>query len=78
MTGIAAIQAALHLGRLPEDLRIVGFDGIPEGNKLHPSLTTVCQQSAEKGRVAGRIFMRDLPDEDVLLPTQLLIRESCP
>ncbi|MDX1458187.1 MAG: LacI family DNA-binding transcriptional regulator [Marinobacter sp.] len=76
---LAAIRAALQLGlRVPEDVRIVGFDGIPEGANLHPSLTTVCQQSAEKGRVAARILLGEQEDQSVLLPTCLRIRESCP
>ncbi|WP_227500185.1 LacI family DNA-binding transcriptional regulator [Marinobacter nanhaiticus] len=77
--GLAAIQVALQMKlRIPEDLRIVGFDGIPEGNTLHPSLTTVYQQSAEKGRVAARIFLGEQEDQNVLIPTRLLVRESCP
>ncbi|MDK8462803.1 LacI family DNA-binding transcriptional regulator [Marinobacter sp. SS13-12] len=76
---LAAIQAALQMGlRVPEDVRIVGFDGIPEGANLHPSLTTVYQQSAEKGRTAARIFLGEKEDRNVLLPTCLLVRESCP
>jgi DNA-binding LacI/PurR family transcriptional regulator len=64
--------------RVPEDVRIVGFDGIPEGANIHPSLTTVYQQSAEKGRIAARIFLGEQEDANVLLPTCLLVRESCP
>ena len=76
---LAAIQAALQMGlKVPEDLRIVGFDGIPEGANLHPSLTTVYQQSAEKGRIAARLFLGEEPDRNVLLPTCLQVRESCP
>lgn len=76
---LAAIQAALQMGlKVPEDLRIVGFDGIPEGANLHPSLTTVYQQSAEKGRIAARLFLGEQEDRNVLLPTCLQIRESCP
>lgn len=76
---LAAIQAALQMGlRVPEDLRVVGFDGIPEGANIHPSLTTVYQQSAEKGRTAARIFLGEQEDRNVLLRTRLLVRESCP
>ncbi|TBW51263.1 LacI family transcriptional regulator [Marinobacter halodurans] len=76
---LAAIQVALQMKlRIPEDLRIVGFDGIPEGNTLHPSLTTVYQQSAEKGRMAARLFLGEEQDRNVLIPTRLLVRESCP
>lgn len=77
--GLAAIQAALQMGlRVPDDVRVVGFDGIPEGANIHPSLTTVYQQSAEKGRVAARIFLGEQEDRNVLLQTHLQVRESCP
>ncbi|MFO7529235.1 MAG: LacI family DNA-binding transcriptional regulator [Marinobacter sp.] len=77
--GLATIQAALQMGlRVPEDVRVVGFDGIPEAANIHPSLTTVYQQSAEKGRVAARIFLGEQEDRNVLLQTHLLVRESCP
>jgi DNA-binding LacI/PurR family transcriptional regulator len=76
---IAALRAALQLGiRVPEMLHIVGFDGIPEASILHPTLTTVSQQSAEKGRLAARILLGEIEDRDVLLPTELVIGESCP
>lgn len=76
---LAVIQAALQMGlRIPEDVRVVGFDGIPEGANIHPSLTTVYQQSAEKGRIAARIFLGEQEDRNVMLPTCLQIRESCP
>ena len=76
---LAAIQVALQMGlKVPEDVRVVGFDGIPEGANLHPSLTTVYQQSAEKGRTAARLFLGEQEDRNVLLPTCLEIRESCP
>ncbi|HET8848392.1 MAG TPA: LacI family DNA-binding transcriptional regulator [Marinobacter sp.] len=76
---LAAIQAALQMGlKVPEDVRVVGFDGIPEGANIHPSLTTVYQQSAEKGRIAARIFLGEQEDRNVLLPTCLQVRESCP
>lgn len=76
---IAALRVASQLGiRVPDDLHIVGFDGIPEGRTLHPTLTTVSQQSEEKGRLAARILLGDAEDRDVMMPTELVIGESCP
>lgn len=76
---IAAVQAALQMGlRVPEDLQVVGFDGIPEAENLHPTITTVHQQSVEKGRVAAELFLGLREAKDVMLDTEVVIRESCP
>lgn len=76
---IATLQTALQMGlRVPEDIRIVGFDGIPETQNLHPSITTVHQYSVEKGRRAARMFLEPDTSESLILPTELLIGESCP
>ena len=76
---LGAIQAARNLGlRVPEDVRVTGFDDIPEASTQHPSLTTVHQQSLVKGRMAAKMFMGHLENQSLVLETQLMIRESCP
>jgi len=76
---LAALQAARHLNlRVPEDIRITGFDDIPESHTQHPTLTTVHQQSKDKGRIAAEIFLGMREEKSVVLPTELVIRESCP
>ncbi len=76
---LAALQAARHLGlRVPEDVRITGFDDIPEAATHNPTLTTVHQQSIDKGRIAAEIYQGKRPEESLVLPTELVVRESCP
>jgi len=76
---LAAIQVARHLGlRVPEDVRITGFDDIPEAATQHPTLTTVHQQSVDKGRLAAEIFLGQREAQAIVLPTELMVRESCP
>ena len=76
---LAAMQAARHLGlRVPEDLRVTGFDDIPEAATHHPSLTTVHQQSIDKGRIAAEIYQGKRAEKSLVLPTELVVRESCP
>ncbi|OZG74230.1 LacI family transcriptional regulator [Hahella sp. CCB-MM4] len=76
---IAAVQAAQRMGlRVPEDIKIVGFDGIPAATTMHPSLTTVHQHSVEKGRKAAEIFLGMRPQQDIVLTSELIIGESCP
>ncbi|MWC00407.1 LacI family DNA-binding transcriptional regulator [Agromyces seonyuensis] len=57
------IRAAEELGiRVPEDLSVLGFDGIrPDG--LETDLTTLVQPSIEKGRAAGAAVVRMLAGE---------------
>ena len=76
---LAAMQAARHLDlRVPEDLMVTGFDDIPEASTHHPTLTTVHQQSIDKGRIAAEIYQGRRPEKNVLVPTELVVRESCP
>ncbi|MFG6176996.1 LacI family DNA-binding transcriptional regulator [Halomonas sp. THAF12] len=64
--------------RIPEDLRITGFDGIAEGQYRSPRLTTVRQDSVEKGRVAARMILGLEPLASRRLATELLVGETCP
>ena len=76
---LAAIQAARHLNlKVPDDARITGFDNIPEAGTQHPSLTTVHQQSIDKGRMAAEMFLGAREERSLVLPTEIVIRESCP
>ncbi len=64
--------------RVPEDVAVVGFDGLPNGRTTDPVLTTVVQPVAEVGRTAVRLLSghHDGPDV-VILPTELRIGDSC-
>ena len=78
---IGALRAAKRLGvRVPEDLEVIGFDDIPLAAASQPPLSTVHQPIAEKGRVATRLLIREIdeggPRERIVLPTELLLRES--
>lgn len=76
---LTALTLAEQRGiRVPEDLRLTGFDGIEEGQYRAPRLTTVRQDSIEKGRVAARMILGLAPAENRLLGTRLLVGESCP
>jgi DNA-binding LacI/PurR family transcriptional regulator len=76
LIGLSAMREALQLGlRIPEDLRVVGFDGIEETLRYHPTLTSVWQFSDKKGEAAVRAFLH--PDDTTLqLPYELRLGES--
>ena len=68
--------------RVPDDISVVGFDGIPQAALVHPPLTTVSQPLAKMGRVATQMLLDLLNDPGkpvrrIELPTELIIRESC-
>ncbi|MFT4938661.1 MAG: DNA-binding LacI/PurR family transcriptional regulator [Paraglaciecola sp.] len=74
---LTAIRVAKELNiRIPEDISIAGFDDIPEAARSVPPLTTVCQQSLEKGRVAARMLFEGVKEEKRILETRLVVRES--
>ncbi len=76
-----AIHVARRRGfRVPDDLAVVGYGNTEVGR--HLQLTTVHQDPRLMGKMtAERLFRRlqepDLPLECIMLPTQLVVRESC-
>jgi DNA-binding LacI/PurR family transcriptional regulator len=85
-TAILALSDLLALGVLdaaadrgiavPADLSVAGFDDIPEAARFTPALTTVRQPHHRKGAEAVRLLLSDDPAQNVLLPTELVIRAS--
>jgi DNA-binding LacI/PurR family transcriptional regulator len=91
-TAIFAIADTLALGalsaikqaglRIPQDIALVGFNDIPLAELVEPPLTTVAAPSVELGR-AAMSMLQDLiaggkpPADPVVLPTTLVIRQSC-
>lgn len=53
MLAVQAMGVACQLGRrIPEDLKVVGFDGTKLARTLRPSLTTVAQPTGQMARLA--------------------------
>jgi DNA-binding LacI/PurR family transcriptional regulator len=80
---LTAIRVARELGfRVPQDVQITGFDDIPEAARSEPNLTTVCQQSIEKGRVAANLLLDSISNptapQHIKLNTRLVVRATCP
>jgi DNA-binding LacI/PurR family transcriptional regulator len=89
-TAILALSDQLALGAIewmterrisvPEDVSVVGFDNIPAAASADPPLTTVHQDHAEKGVLAGRMLVSQLHEQDAPsagpLATRLVVRGS--
>jgi len=78
LLALGALAAARQRGIvIPDQLTVTGYDDIPAA--AHEGLTTVAQQHAAKGRVAGEMLLTASTqtfDRRRLLPTQLQIRAS--
>jgi DNA-binding LacI/PurR family transcriptional regulator len=75
---LTAMQEALRLGlRVPQDIRIVGFDGIEQGQRYHPTLATVQQFSVEKGQKAAEMFLNGYVQNEIL-DFKVILGESAP
>ena len=73
---LATLRVARDLSlSVPADVQVVGFDDIPEARRSNPGLTTVCQQSLEKGRLAAKMLLEN-NQETKVLETQLIRRQS--
>lgn len=77
---IAAIRDAGK--RVPEDVAIIGFDDVPISRYFTPALTTVRLPAVEQGRRGGEILIdliegKPIVESRLVLPTQLVVRQSC-
>jgi DNA-binding LacI/PurR family transcriptional regulator/anti-anti-sigma regulatory factor len=67
--------------QVPYDVALVGFDDVEEAKVATPSLTTVRQPIHEQGKRAVELLLallagKEVP-EQVTLPTQMVVRQSC-
>ena len=65
--------------QVPQDVSVVGYDGIPLTRYSNPPLTTVSQNGVEVGRQAFRLLQALLRGERIsqlMLRPQLVVRDS--
>ncbi len=80
---LGALRALREAGkRVPDDIAVVAYDDMPFAARTEPPLTTVRQPIHRAGFVAAETLMdlineRDGKPRRVILPTKLVIRESC-
>jgi LacI family transcriptional regulator len=80
---VGVLQALAERGKsVPGDIAMAGFDDFALAALLRPRLTVVRHSAAELGRAAAmllfdRIQTPELPPRRVLLPAELMVRESC-
>lgn len=80
---VGALRAIREQGlAVPQDIALVGFDGLPSSEESVPSLTTVRQPVTQTGARAVHM-LNDLVNGVVtapvmeIMPVELVVRESC-
>lgn len=82
MIAMGVLKAAHKLGiRVPEELQIVGFDGIAIGEIVTPGLTTVAQNIYALGEAATKMLVQQINGETlqhkhITIEPSLIIRET--
>jgi GntR family transcriptional regulator, arabinose operon transcriptional repressor len=80
---LTLLRVAQRCGlRVPEDLALVGFDDLNFTAQLSPPLTTVAQPYLDLGSRAGHLLINRIEGQigdpkHIVLPTNLIVRESC-
>jgi LacI family transcriptional regulator len=71
-----------HGRRVPDDISVVGFDGISLGAYVTPALTSVVQPRYEAGQIAFKLLLERMhdgyagPQRAINLATKLEVRDS--
>jgi DNA-binding LacI/PurR family transcriptional regulator len=80
---LAIQRVARSLGlSIPRDLALVGFDNLEISAQLEIPLTTIAQPAFEMGKTAGKLVICKISNKDAcikqhILPTELIVRQSC-
>ncbi|BDG45179.1 LacI family transcriptional regulator [Parageobacillus caldoxylosilyticus] len=79
---VGALKAVQQLGlRVPDDIAIIGYDGIPLTEMTTPELSTISQPIYEMGAIAARILIKQIEGKPLeklhyVLPIELVVRQS--
>jgi DNA-binding LacI/PurR family transcriptional regulator len=83
LVAIGAYRGLRDLGlRVPEDVALIGFDGIEDGEYLDPPLTTVSVPVEALSQLAVQFLLNRIngeakePQQETIVP-ELLVRGSC-
>ena len=83
IAALGVMRALKELGlRCPEDVSVIGYDGIQIGRLFTPSLTTVGYDNVEYGKeMAKRVIERILhkaptAEREFIFPAKLILGES--
>lgn len=71
---IGGMNVLMDMGlRIPQDISVAGYDGIPLSQLLRPKLTTVLQDGQAVGRAAGRELLRAIQSPRTFAPQHIVL-----
>ncbi|BBH24065.1 LacI family transcriptional regulator [Paenibacillus baekrokdamisoli] len=75
------LKECYRIGKsVPQDVKIVGYDGIQLGQLITPGITTIKQPTKDIGKMAVSLIIEQIEGEDVpkenILPVKLIERQS--
>lgn len=80
VTAISVIRALRDLGRsVPDDVRVIGYDGLPIGEHMAPPLSTIDQQLRHGADLLTQTLLRRIAGEETAserIEPQLIARAS--
>jgi len=77
MMAFGAMQALKELGyRVPEDVSVIGFDDVSLARFSSPPLTTIRQDTYQKGRIAAKTLLDLIRGKSNPVPTQIMLDTS--
>ena len=72
---IGGIQEIQQQGlRIPHDISVAGYDGIPLAEMIHPKLTTLRQDAEGVGQNAARLILKAIESPKSFLPQHISLR----
>jgi LacI family transcriptional regulator, galactose operon repressor len=79
---LGAMDAIKEQGlKIPDDISVIGFNNMPQCDKIEPPLTSVNHPRRTIGYQAGKMLIEMINQqstgEDIDLPSELVIRKSC-
>ncbi len=79
---VGACKGAIEAGyKVPEQLSIIGFDGMDVATYYNPAITTIQQPLVEMAKESVALMQglmtKKVTNQDIILPTQLIERASC-
>ena len=81
MDAIQLLQVARQRGiAVPDDIQVIGYDGVPTTTRIVPELSTIVQPLDEMAKTAVSILKREMNGETVTgshnLPVVLIVSSS--